>query len=500
MAEVPFERRVLDALPLTIWTTDPDGRITSTHGSWNRFALENGAAELTRPANVIGQLVFDAFADRGSREQADRAMQLIRSGRSERVSWEFPCDAPWESRVFLMQVTAIRAPDDHVVRGFVFATVDITPNHASREVLLDAGIALSRAIDLERLYAEVGLQVQRAIRCDGLCLALADDETAALRVQYATGYPGTTRTLESRLMPIWLDALANGRVVVSGLDQGLELTAPMTTTEGVLGVMTAWTTNAHSPSDLEATQRLMASLAAQTAAAIERAWLVRRVEQKRRLEAIGEVATGVAHELRNPLFGISSAAQLLQFRVGQDAVVERNVGRILREVDRLNRMVTSLLEYGRPAALRLAEGDPDSVWDELLEDQRPLLDSRGLQVHRVRALPGAQCQIDAEQLAQVFLNVFVNACDAAPAGSTIYIQSQVLTTGTWRFRITNGGVAIPPEVLPRVFEIFFSNKSGGTGIGLALCQRIVEDHGGTIGIESTPEDGTTVTITLPALL
>lgn len=499
MAESPFERQVLAALPMTIWTTDPDGRIVSTHGNWSRFALENGAADLARPVQVVGRSVFDAMTDRSSRDQAQRAMDLLRSGRTERVAWEFPCDAPWETRVFLMQVTAIREPDDHVVRGFVFATVDITPNHASREVLLDAGIALSRAIDLERLYAEVGLQVQRAIRCDGLCLALADDETAALTVQYRTGYIGEARALEARLMPTWLDALANGRVVVSGLDQGLELTAPMSTLEGVLGVITVWTTNAHSPSDIEATQRLMASLAAQTAAAIERAWLVRRVEQKRRLEAIGEVSTGVAHELRNPLFGISSAAQLLKFRAGADPVVERNVGRILREVDRLNKMVTSLLDYGRPAPLQLRDGDPDAVWDDVLDGQRALLDRKGLVLHRVRGSPAAACRLDPEQLAQVFLNVLVNACDAAPEKSTLYMQSQVLTTGTWRFRLTNGGMAIPPEVLPRVFEIFYSTKSGGTGIGLALCQRIVEDHGGTIGIESAPDTGTTVTITIPAV-
>ncbi|MFN9214685.1 MAG: ATP-binding protein [Gemmatimonadota bacterium] len=500
MAEAPFERHVLAALPLTIWTTDADGRITVTYGNWSRFALENGAADLARQGTMVGRSIFDAMHDRASREQTQRAMDLLRAGRSERVSWEFPCDAPWESRVFMMQVTAIRAPDDHVVRGFAFSTVDITPNHASREVLLDAGIALARAIDLERLYAEVGLQVQRAVRCDGLCLALADDETAALQIQYRTGYPGDAGALEARLMPTWLAALANGRVVVSGLEQGLELTAPMTTLEGVLGVITVWSTNAHSPPDLEATQRLLASRAAQTAAAIARAGRGRRVQQKRRLEAIGEVSTGVAHELRTPLFGISPAAHLLRFRAGSDPVVDRNVGRILREVERLNKMVTSLLEYGRPAALMLGEGDPDVVWDDVLDNQRPLLEARHLALHRVRADPGTTCNLDPEQLAQVFLNILVNACDAAPAGSTLYMQSQVLTTGTWRFRLTNGGMAIPPEVLPRVFEIFFSTKSGGTGIGLALCQRIVEDHGGTIGIESTPEAGTTVTLTLPAML
>jgi signal transduction histidine kinase len=230
---------------------------------------------------------------------------------------------------------------------------------------------------------------------------------------------------------------------------------------------------------------------------------VRRVEQKRRLEAIGEVAAGVAHELRNPLFGISSAAQLLRFRVQDDPVVEKNVGRILREVERLNRMVTSLLEYGRPAPVNLTPGDPDAVWDDVLEGQRGQLEGKALLLDRTRAVPPAsghpavRVRLDAEQLAQVFLNVLVNAIDAAPEASDLTLTSSVLPGGAWRCRLHNGGPAIPAEALGRVFEIFYSTKPGGTGIGLALCQRIVDEHGGAIAIESAPDVGTAVTITLP---
>jgi signal transduction histidine kinase len=224
---------------------------------------------------------------------------------------------------------------------------------------------------------------------------------------------------------------------------------------------------------------------------------VQRVGQKRRLEAIGEVSAGVAHELRNPLFGISSAAQLLRFRVKDDPVVEKNVGRILREVERLNSMVTSLLEYGRPSPIRLAPGDPDAVWDEVLENQRGLLESRAILLERTRATPPGTCAIDTQQLAQVLINLLVNATDAAPEGSDLSLQSTVLPTGMWRCRLHNGGAAIPPDVLPRVFEIFFSTKPGGTGIGLSLCQRIIEEHGGSIFLESAPECGTSATILLP---
>jgi signal transduction histidine kinase len=294
-----------------------------------------------------------------------------------------------------------------------------------------------------------------------------------------------------------MEALAADNVVTHTRHDGIEITAPMTSSEGVIGAVTLSLTALPAPHRMDEARRVLETIAAETAAAIERAWLVRRVGHKRRLEAIGEVSAGVAHELRNPLFGISSAAQLLRFRVKDDPVVEKNVGRILREVERLNSMVTALLEYGRPHTVRLEPGDPDAVWDEVLENQRGLLESRALLLHRTRAEPPVHCPIDPGQLAQVLINLLVNATDAAPEGTDLTLQSAMLPTGAWRCRLHNGGAAIAPDVLPRVFEIFFSTKPGGTGIGLSLCQRIIEEHGGSISLESAPECGTSATILLP---
>jgi len=285
--------------------------------------------------------------------------------------------------------------------------------------------------------------------------------------------------------------------VLSEVDGHLEITVPLTSAEGVLGAITLATESLDSAQQLDEADRVFSVIAAQTAVAIERAWLVRRVEHKRRLEAIGEVAAGVAHELRNPLFGISSAAQLLRFRAREDPVVEKNVARILREVDRLNKMVTSLLDFGRPAAAHLAPGDPEAIWDEVLEVESERLSNAGLLMRRVRPEHPVRCLIDAEQLKQVYLNILVNAVDAAPAGSELVLVSSVLVSGGWRCRLSNGGPCIPPEVLPHVFEFFFSTKPGGSGIGLALCQRILDEHGGSIAIDSVPEAGTTVTLALP---
>jgi signal transduction histidine kinase len=222
-----------------------------------------------------------------------------------------------------------------------------------------------------------------------------------------------------------------------------------------------------------------------------------RVAHRQRLAAIGEISAGIARELRNPLLGIASAAQLLRFRVRDDPVVERNIGRIIREVEHLNGVVSALLEYGRPAPLRMSAADPDELWHEVLTSKRGLLESSALVMRHHPAYPRASCQLDREQISQVFVNVLANAVDAAPEGSDLTLVSGVLPNGSWRCQLHNDGAPIPADILARVFELFFSTKPAGAGVGLPLCERILDDHGGTIAIESTADNGTTVTITLP---
>jgi signal transduction histidine kinase len=488
----PRERQVLDALPFTVYTVDLDGRVTYTNRSSARLAQSNGKSLPSDEDAVIGVPIWDALGDAATRDQMEQAMATLREGRAPSVAWEFARSSPAEKRAFLMQVSAIGV--ERAVTGFTFSTVDITSSQRWRQALIETGLALAPAISVDRVLHEAAQQLRRTLACDTVAIALTDGGADAWHVVYEAGFGVAQEVIAARFAATWEEALRLGHAVTRTSAEGVEITAPMMGEEGVLGAITS--TSPIPGLRIDESRRVLETIAAQTAAAVERVRVVERLAQKRRLDAIGEVSAGVAHELRNPLFGISSAAQLLRFRVRDDPVVEKNVGRILREIERLNSMVTSLLEYGRPGPITLAPGDPDAVWDEVLENQRGLLESRAVLLERSRA-PAVRCAIDSQHLAQVFSNLLVNATDAAPEGSDLTLTSSVLANGQWRCRLHNAGPAIPADVLPRVFEMFFSTKPGGTGIGLALCQRIVEEHGGSVSLESAAESGTSATVLLP---
>jgi signal transduction histidine kinase len=501
----PLDRQILEALPITIYAVDLEGRVAFVNRPWTHFTSAPAAPESSEAISPDGETlsIWDVIAALAPRDRIQEAMRLLRAGHAQTISWELPYHSPDEERVFLVQISPLA--EGHTVTGFAFSITDTTASNQSREVLIETGMALAQTIATDRVLQEAAQQLRRAVGCDAVAIALSGDDPESPHLAHQVGFEQGEEALESLLAPQWkraLDSVPPGssitapRVISRTTDLGAELTVALISGR-VRGAVTVLL-SLDSAIRREDTEWVLTTVAAQTASALDRAELVTRVGQKRRLEAIGEVAAGVAHELRNPLFGISSAAQLLRFRVREDPVVEKNVGRILREVERLNGVVTSLLEYGRPAPTRLAIADPDEVWDRVLDAQRGLLESKALVLRHSRARPHVRCHLDAELLAQAFGNLLVNAIDAAPEGSDLSLTSARLPNNGWRCRLHNLGPAIAPDVLPRVFELFFSTKQGGTGIGLALCQRVIEEHGGAIMIESVPESGTTVTVVLPS--
>ena len=222
-----------------------------------------------------------------------------------------------------------------------------------------------------------------------------------------------------------------------------------------------------------------------------------RTLHRERVKISQHVAAAIAHELRTPVFGIASAAQLLRYRNTDDPLIERNLGRILRDAERLNVLIDALLEYGRPEPVRLAPADPDETWSAVIAAHRGPLESKALLVHHEPASPRASCALDGEQLAQAFGNLLANAIEAAPEGGDLTITSSVDDDGTWQSRLHNGGPPVPSEILPRLFEPLVTRKAGHAGIGLAVAHRIMGDHAGTVVIQSEDGSGTTAIVALP---
>jgi len=489
------EHALLDALPVSIYTLDLDGHLTSIHQAPPRFSEDGGPLAIIVGDGSRGTPIWDAMRGTMSRDQIEHGMQLLRTGRAPVVRWELE-RGPHNDRVSLAHMTPLH-DEAHAVTGFVVSTVDIASLDRAREAIADAGIALAHTVDPDAAYHEAAQQLRQLLRADIVVIAMSDDDDPFPRIVFDYGSESDRRSLAQRFAPAWKSVLESGRVVAIRDDSTVALTAALPGEPRPLGVVSIVADDIDSPERMADARRFLSSVATQLSAAIDRARHVASAGRRHRSGAIGEVAAGVAQEFRNPIFGISSAAQLLRFRAREDPVMEKNVGRILREVERLNRMVGTLVELGRPIVLKLSPADPDAVWDDVLEAERGRLESRALAIRRTRPNAPASITIDGEQLAQAFKSILSNAVDAAPEATDISLQSALLPTGGWRCRLTNGGAPIPPDVLPRVFELFLSTKPGSTGVGLALAQRIVEEHQGKITIESSAESGTTVILSLP---
>ena len=224
-----------------------------------------------------------------------------------------------------------------------------------------------------------------------------------------------------------------------------------------------------------------------------------RIERTERLAAIGRLAAGIAHEIRNPLTAISGSIELLAPSVSHDPDSRDLMQILTREVDRLNRLITDLLDFARPRVPSVVRLEVGSTLREILRvvenDRRLNPSSKRFQL----AIP-KPVWVDADpgQLRQVVLNLLLNAADASPEGAPIELSAR--DDGQWaRIDVRDHGPGIPPEVRARIFEPFFTTKKGGTGLGLATVHRIVEEHHGMIEIgESDPGIGGTVfTIRLP---
>ncbi|MBA3243016.1 MAG: PAS domain S-box protein [Acidobacteria bacterium] len=220
--------------------------------------------------------------------------------------------------------------------------------------------------------------------------------------------------------------------------------------------------------------------------------------RQERLSAVGRVAAGIAHEIRNPLAAMRGSIQVLRSELPPDSAQGELMEIVLRESDRLNQIITDFLTYARPRQVSLTETDLREPLREtfaLLRYSPEIHDGQMLE----EVLPDepVAALADVGSIKQVFWNLARNALKAMPEGGRLRAEMERVGGDRVRVTFTDTGRGMSPAQVERLFEPFSSSTTGGTGLGLSIVYQIIRDHGGTINVRSREEHGTTITIELP---
>ncbi|MDA8426911.1 MAG: ATP-binding protein [Treponema sp.] len=230
----------------------------------------------------------------------------------------------------------------------------------------------------------------------------------------------------------------------------------------------------------------------------------RKEAQLRRAESLASLTTlaaGVAHEIKNPLGAISIHMQLIKKAFQgkcemESSVIERHLGVVDEEIDRLNKIVVDFLFAVRPMDLEPIESEPGEIVREIAEFMRPEAESAGVMVE-VSIEEGLPLVfIDKRYMKQAILNLVKNALAAMPGGGKLALSVSRVEEEI-RISVEDSGTGIPEEQLPKIFEPYFTTKENGTGLGLTIVFKIIKEHRGEISVQSRPGQGSTFTISLP---
>lgn len=249
-------------------------------------------------------------------------------------------------------------------------------------------------------------------------------------------------------------------------------------------------------------QALQGSVAELRRALQERQDLQAALRRSETMAALGVLVAGVAHEVRNPLFGISSTLDAMQARLGERPEVARYLQVLRDPVQRLHRLMAELLDYARPAAEPLAPGRLEEVVAAALEAAAPAAQQRGVTLApRTGAPARVLLPMARHRLVRALLNLVENAVQHSPPGARVGVEVQATRDGAGRrwlqCSVRDQGEGFREEDLGRLFEPFFSRRHGGTGLGLSIAQRVAQEHGGDVLACNHSQGGALLTLRLP---
>lgn len=221
-----------------------------------------------------------------------------------------------------------------------------------------------------------------------------------------------------------------------------------------------------------------------------------------RLASIGEMAAGIAHEIKNPLAGIAGVIQVLKKDIVSGDPKRAVLDEVLSQVERMDKAVRNLLSFARPPEPKMSLVDVNELVGKLIDFLSPQFAKNGIVTDRRLTAGLPWLVLDPDLIQQALLNISLNAIKAMPNGGTFTIETRTEAPdgempGSIKIIFSDSGEGISPENLGRIFNPFFTTRQQGTGLGLSITQRIVEQHNGELSVMSTPGKGATFTITLP---
>lgn len=225
--------------------------------------------------------------------------------------------------------------------------------------------------------------------------------------------------------------------------------------------------------------------------------LENRVQQSEKMAAVGQLAAGIAHEIRNPLASISGSVEMLQGDSSRTEDEKKLMSIVIKEIDRLNKLITEFLDFARPQDIRLMEMDVSQLMKDLIEEVQFIPNVKDI-VFDVDIVPQIKIQGNRDKLKQAFLNVIINAVQALETKSIKKIAIYVKKSGDQAtVSIEDTGSGIDEKVIKKIFEPFLTTKSKGTGLGLAVVHSILTAHKAAVDVKSVKGEGTTFVISFP---
>jgi signal transduction histidine kinase len=393
--------------------------------------------------------------------------------------------------------------------------------------------AIGQSLDVQAVLAAVGQTAGDILKVGGVTIFLGSDPRE-LTVAHTAG-PHVPPIEEGRTVDLagpeaglvrrallhqkvvriddWSLAERQGPIPTPEWEKGASLLVPLIARKTVLGLLVL---NRREPHHWGADQvEIAEALAAQASVSLENAKLYEtarrayrdlsaaqaRAIQGEKLAVAGTFAAGLAHEIRNPLNSIALQLSILERRSAPlETTVARQIGDLLgvirEEVKRLDNLVGDFLKFAGSGRIQHQPAHLDALVDEVIDLLEPEARAAGVLVERqASAKPFPELPLDGEKIKQVLINLLQNAIEAQPQGGRVLVKSS-LGEGRARVVIKDQGPGLPAGV--DVFQLFVTTKARGTGLGLAIAQQIVLEHGGEIQAESTPGEGATFTISLPA--